>query len=386
MGPSQAMGTFLRIWRSEWAGLSRAQLAIALHGVSSRAKGVTPRVIRRWEEGQPPGTVAELDALTEVMGRHGLVQWEVDDFRQAVFAACVDRQYPGMLATEDFAFRDDVEEVASQDGPWFDRSIIDLVVCLESLERAVLIDPQQGIPRAHRRRQETALALLLRQLAIRHGNAERHGHAAALNLRTLDFVEQRFDDAGWVLRLRACIAGSSRHAMYGRGGWPRSACRQYAMEVYRYAEEAWALGSRHAGGYGEAVGSYPDNEDLVQKAEQRLEDSRQAIGKTNVMVSHTLVAVHSGAGRNARAEEHLAEMMRLPVKNPYGQVIRDHSQACIALRAYGSLDEAERLFSQCLEDCIRHRYMWFVGMLRGQLAECRRRQETAPRRRGRPKS
>ena len=136
------------------------------------------------------------------------------------------------------------------------------------------------------------------------------------------------------------------------------------------------------GFHGEAVTFYADNEDLVQKAEQRLEEARQATGETDVMVSHSLLQAHLYPGRNARAEEHFAEMMRLPVQNLYGQVIRDHSQACIALRAYGNLDEAKRLLSQCLEDCIRHRYMWFVGMLRGQLAECRRRQETVRQRGG----
>ena len=49
------------------------------------------------------------------------------------------------------------------------------------------------------------------------------------------------------------------------------------------------------------------------------------------------------------------------------------------------LDEAERLLSQCLEDSIQHRFLWFVGMMRGQLDECRRLQETAAPGRRRPK-
>jgi hypothetical protein len=220
--------------------------------------------------------------------------------------------------------------------------------------------------------------------------AGRHAHAAAIHSHNVSFVEERFGERGLgplVLpcRIRTNIGGASRHAMYGRGDWPRRECREYALEAYRAAEEAWSLGVRDAAGYEEAVAHYADNEDLVQKSEQRLEESRQAIGKTNVMVSHSLLQAHLWAGRHARAEEHLTDMLRTPAENSYGQVLRMHSQAVVALYAYGSLAEAERLLSQCLGDSIRHRFLWFVGMMRGQLEHCRGCQEEAPRRKPRPK-
>jgi len=90
------MATFLRAWRSERAGLSRAQLAIALHGSSPKAKGVTPRIIREWEAGQPPATTEELEALLTVMRRHGLAEASVERFRQTVLAACLARRYRGL--------------------------------------------------------------------------------------------------------------------------------------------------------------------------------------------------------------------------------------------------------------------------------------------------
>jgi hypothetical protein len=114
MNPSRLMGTFLRTWRSEWARVSRAQLATSLSAHHQNHKRVTPFIIQEWEDGQPPKTTAELDALCAVMGRNGLVGPEVHQFRRAVFAACADRQYPELFETEGFAQRRDVDEAAEQ--------------------------------------------------------------------------------------------------------------------------------------------------------------------------------------------------------------------------------------------------------------------------------
>ena len=113
MNAAQAMGTFLRTWRAEWAGLSQTQLAMAVSARRPKAKPVTRDVVREWEQGQPPHSTAELEALLAVMQRHGITEWEADDFRQAVFAACSSRQYPELFPDESIAHREDVDELAA---------------------------------------------------------------------------------------------------------------------------------------------------------------------------------------------------------------------------------------------------------------------------------
>ncbi len=95
--PAMAMGTFLRVWRSEWAGLSRAQLATAVQRHVNGRKRVTSGVIRWWEAGQPPASTEELEALCLVMRAHELTAPEVEQFRSVVFAACANRQYPELF-------------------------------------------------------------------------------------------------------------------------------------------------------------------------------------------------------------------------------------------------------------------------------------------------
>ena len=92
------MGTFLRTWRAEWAGMSRRQLATVVSGLLNSKKTVSPTIIREWEDGQPPKTTDELEALCQVMGRNRMSGREVGAFRRTVFAACGARQYPGLFA------------------------------------------------------------------------------------------------------------------------------------------------------------------------------------------------------------------------------------------------------------------------------------------------
>jgi len=107
------MATFLRAWRSQRAGLSRAQLATALHAVSPKAKGVTRHIIREWEAGQPPATTEELEALLTVMRRHGLSEASVERFRQTVLAACLARRYRGLDQATDAGLPSDSTPEAS---------------------------------------------------------------------------------------------------------------------------------------------------------------------------------------------------------------------------------------------------------------------------------
>ena len=112
MGPAEAMGTFLKVWRSEWAGLSRAQLAIAVSAHVNGRKAVTSHMVRHWEDGHPPGSTEELDGLCQVMARSGLSRRSLLDFRKSVLATVIDRQYPELLPSDDFTERPDVDEVA----------------------------------------------------------------------------------------------------------------------------------------------------------------------------------------------------------------------------------------------------------------------------------
>ena len=161
-----AMGTFLRVWRREWAGLSRAQLARAVSSAVNGKPEVSPATVRHWEEGQPPQTAKELDALLRVMRRHWLTDPEIADFRRTVLAATASRQYPDLFDTEGFAQRRDVEEaaVALAEREHLEPcsvSIVHLVVLLEELRCSLTADAALTGSSAQFAAQRRALAMLL---------------------------------------------------------------------------------------------------------------------------------------------------------------------------------------------------------------------------------
>jgi len=106
------MGTFLRVWRQEWVGMTRAQLATAVTAAGGPRVKVTEGVIRKWESGQPPHSTDHLRALLRVMARKGLVPGEIDAFRDLVLAAVGERQYPELYGDEPIVGRPDVDEYA----------------------------------------------------------------------------------------------------------------------------------------------------------------------------------------------------------------------------------------------------------------------------------
>jgi hypothetical protein len=186
------MGTFLRVWRSEWAGLSRAQLGVAVSAHLPKRKALTTKVIRKWEEGQPPSSTEELEALGKVMRRHGLTNHEVSQYRTAVFAACVDRQYPGVWRREDLACRPDVDEIACE--MWrqyvsgseypLPADVVEVTVVVKELERAVLEDRSHPAG-ARQVRKQRAAACLLRHIEMHmHG----HGGRGRLNASAADTI------------------------------------------------------------------------------------------------------------------------------------------------------------------------------------------------------
>jgi hypothetical protein len=245
MGPAQAMGTFLRVWRAEWAGLSRAQLAIVVGAASPKAKKVTPKVIRRWEEGQPPKTTEELEALCAVMGRHGVSRLEVQQFRQAVFAACVDRPYPEVFETEDFAYRTDVDERARAvferclDASSFSEvSVVDLVAATVDVERA-LTGGTRPTPTSQTRRQEAALICLragLRKVRSLRGRSRQAATVARVNEEAIEATwGPEGLDGGRLSALaqRHCAALSLAKLRPSAAG---------ARRLFDVADEAWACG------------------------------------------------------------------------------------------------------------------------------------------------
>jgi len=147
--PAQAMGTFLKTWRSEWAGMSQQQLAIAVSGGMGEGKPVTRRMVQHREAGHPPETSAELVALCEVMRRNELGWAEhVDQFREAAYAACVARQYPELIGGWSIHDADGVDEIAREvylneadqrrgSGPLATAHIVPLVSHVKELETAL---------------------------------------------------------------------------------------------------------------------------------------------------------------------------------------------------------------------------------------------------------
>jgi hypothetical protein len=192
MDAAAAMGCFLRVWRREWAGLSREQVALAVTGLGHGTPRITRHAVQAWEEGQPPHSAAELDALLALMRRHGLTEGEGEDFRRTVFAACLSRQYPELFAHEDFAYRDDIEQTAEglrwrayRDGAA--GGIVGLVAYARELE-AALANPGRLVPGPQLKRQRAALAWLWSAVAYRHydgGRAELAARLAAANAEHL---------------------------------------------------------------------------------------------------------------------------------------------------------------------------------------------------------
>ncbi len=256
MRAAQSMGLFLRTWRSEWAGLTRGQLALAV----SRAAGrnVAVPVIRAWEMGQAPGSTEELQALLEVMGRHGLSRPEVEQFRQAVFAACLDRHYEGLLGGESLADLPDLEEVtealcAREDVQRGTLSLVTLTIGVEELRQARQADLLSTRGRRTGRARQAALVRMLDVLARRHGYSGRETVAARLFAEAADVAATDFGPSGLggdltelVLRSRAVqkeyVAAYVKSAGIQTSG-VSGHCARRQMELYA---GLWARGERGA--------------------------------------------------------------------------------------------------------------------------------------------
>jgi hypothetical protein len=194
VNPAQAMGTFLRVWRQEWAGLSREQVAIAVSARAPKAK-VTRYVVRKWEEGQPPHSTAELEALLSVMQRHGITRWDAEDFQKVALAACASRQYPELFSDDSFAYREDVDQLAAGDG-LAEHGIVGLVACLQEVDEAVRGEQRPRVDWRQARRQQAALGYLGGAIVGAHFRADRPTAAAFAAARTAEHLAAYFGRGG----------------------------------------------------------------------------------------------------------------------------------------------------------------------------------------------
>lgn len=174
MKPSQTMGLYLTTWRTEWAGLSRAQLALLVSSQLHRPGRVTAPIVRQWEAGQPPKDLEELDALCQVMRQHRLLGVEVGHFRDAVFAACLDRHYKGLFTEDRLSPRAEVEELLDTRG-----NPVEMLSRLHTLTCYVQEPPLKPCPRPLLRRWQEARCRLLSGLAFWHRRAGRTHMAIA---------------------------------------------------------------------------------------------------------------------------------------------------------------------------------------------------------------
>lgn len=337
MTPSQAMGLFLRTWRTEWAHLSRAQLALLLDAELHRPEAVKVAVIRQWESGQPPKDLAELDALCAVMRRHALAAPEVQEFRQAVFAACLDRHYAGLLAGDNFAHQPDVDAVAADlfAANWMESRYahpVSIVAAIAELEQA--LGPEGGgSGRVQTERQRIALAYLVHGLGRHHGHHGRYVAERNTAAPLASFVARHFGPHGFDERLSmhalqlvgACSAASAERV----AGSPGHAARR----LLTVSEEALAQGDSFAGV--EALGAALLHPTAFDPGEYRLLIARAELLTPHMERVHA-PGVHPDTWWTPHSSLTLAALHAgdLPSAARHFENLRTHADAGLAARLH----------------------------------------------------
>lgn len=335
--PPNAMGTFLRVWRSAWARLSRAQLAHAVQGHLNGRHSVTPDVIRWWEMGQPPASTEELEALCIVMRAHELSEGEVEQFRAAVFAACAGRQYPDLFGDDGFAHSPHVARTSAQmmdagTTPGADAG--DLVPATARIEALRAALQGKAVPEesaAQRRRQEAALACLRALCAVLHYRAGRNLLGGTEAAATAAFVRSRFGTGEDQANALSAVGVSGLSSTWLQAWEARNLFLVYPGPTYvdrllalaRAARDADEQGADWAAYLSEAMCYAADIErlDLLETARDMIGDHlpacRERCDPNLLAIAHRgrfLVAL--SAGRIGDAEAHACELQCLNRPGP----------------------------------------------------------------------
>jgi hypothetical protein len=190
------------------------------------------------------------------MGRHSLSQPEVEQFRRAVFQACVDRRYPELFDEEGLADRADVDDfvqaaLARERLEPGAHSLVALTAGIEELSRAIARDAQRAAGGRVARGRQAALVRLLTAAADRHSYSGRWWSASRQAGRAADTVATSFGSGGLggpltELALRGSEAIEGHHAA---GHDPPSAAHGdqrplWAKRMLSLYHEGWERGER----------------------------------------------------------------------------------------------------------------------------------------------
>jgi len=314
VSPARVMGVFLRTWRAEWAGLSRAVLAGAV-GSQCPGETVTGDMAYAWERGQPPRTTAQLLALERVMRKHGLTEGHVRQFREVVLAACGAWRYEGLCEDVSFADLPGVEGLARSACERQHRargsiSLCFLTILAKDLEAAVRADLLRRIPRARERERQAALAYARAALACELAADQLRWVPAAtrLWLANAEFIETHFGPAGLGGRLtplgqRIAAAWSQAHPTLSEADGRRllqlseaAASRGQRREAARaFLRGVHALGEASAGAYTA----------LAPAADRQLHAAMEEDGRSVIHVGHLDLAWAALGGGDADGAERM---------------------------------------------------------------------------------
>lgn len=346
MDPSHVMAAFLRDWRQQWAGLSRAQLAHKVRQVGG-GRAVTSDVVRRWEQGQPPKNDRQLDALLCALssGNAGhLTAAERLELETLCVQAAGARRFPARSwwREADIANRADVAElaVAALHHEWRApeaSSTIALWAATQHLGRAVGGD-LGDFPHGHRVQQVYALAAFRTALAHKHQAVGRFRMAASISHATAELLEEWFGPWG---RVEGLLVMNSRTeaALSEELSRPPAQRRGSLLAL---AETAWALGDPAASAYAcfNGLGPKLTVREFDRRAPLLLEvwQVSQPGPPTNAHLA--LFWAYAWQGRWDEAERHLLACQRWANAGGMDQV-QWHGACAHLLSSRGDLAEAE---------------------------------------------
>jgi hypothetical protein len=388
MKPSLAMGLFLQTWRTDWAKLSREQVA----GAVSRAGGkpVKSGTVREWESGQPPARTEDLDGLLQVMRRHGIPELWATQFREAVFTACVDRHYDGLFPEENLAQRTDVADLAAalgdpqRDGPQ-GASMVALLAAHCELEAAVVGADGPPVSSQQRRRQVAALVHLKAGISFRLLQCGRMAAAARLFCGNEELLRRYYglpgigpglrvlDQRLWGIRVAASAEnrpGAILRLLDEIGEWEHIWPGFGA--VIHFTGLQWATQR-----------DLPDQrQSLLACSDRYLDTWRRLDYAAGVAGGHMEIScAHLADGNLTLAERSLEAAAPQFTERPFGRAVLWRLQGGLAL-ANGRYDEARRLVRPALALAREWGYLEEELMCQGLLQQCDQ-AEAAARNRGR---